>query len=102
LPRLELVTLVRVCAMETSMHGIFEKSGEAVKRIYRNWGIGIFALPLLIVIAVAGLAMTHLDASSWIPEAAQTEFTGAYYGPVATPSKQLAQPVGDIRSVRAN
>jgi hypothetical protein len=88
--------------METSMHAMLEKSGETIKRIYDNWGIGIFLLPVLVVIAVAGLAMTHLDASGWIPEAAQTEFKGAYYGPVATPSKQLAQPAGEVRSVRSN
>jgi hypothetical protein len=31
------------------------KSGEILSRIYRNWGIGIFALPVLIGIALAGL-----------------------------------------------
>jgi hypothetical protein len=88
--------------MEIAMDGLFEKSGETVRRIYRNWGIGIFALPVLIVIAVAGLALTHPDASYWIPEAAQTEFKGAHYGPMAPPPRQLAQPVDDIRTARSN
>jgi hypothetical protein len=84
------------------MQGRLEKSGETIKRIYHNWGIGIFLLPVLVVIAVAGLAMTHLDASNWIPEAAQTEFKGAYYGPVAAPAKQLAQPAREVRIIGAN
>jgi hypothetical protein len=87
--------------MEIAMHGLFEKSGETVKRIYGDWGIGIFALPVLVVIAVAGLAMTHLDASHWIPEAAQTEYTGASYRPEAAP-KQLALPAGKVSAVGTN
>jgi hypothetical protein len=98
LPRIGLVTLVHVRITEASMQGTF----ETIKRIYDNWGIGIFLLPVLVVIAVAGLAMTHLDASNLIPEAAQTEFSGAYYGPIATPPRQLAQPGGEVRTVRSN
>jgi hypothetical protein len=87
--------------METSMLGKFKKSGEIIKRIYDNWGIGIFVLPVLVVIAVAGLALTHLDASDWMAEAAQIEFKGASYRPEAAPT-QLAQPAGAIRTVRSD
>jgi hypothetical protein len=87
--------------MEIAMHGPFEKSGETVKRLYRDWGIGIFALPVLVVIAVAGLALTHLDASHWIPEAAQTEYAGPSYRPEAAP-RQLALPAGKVSAVRTN
>jgi hypothetical protein len=87
--------------MEAAMHGVFERSGEMVRRIYDNWGVGAFALPALIVIALVGLAMTHMDVSNWMSEAAQAEFTGANNPPQAAP-KQLAQPAGEIRSVRSN
>jgi hypothetical protein len=87
--------------METSMHGMLEKSGEAVKRIYRNWGIGIFALPVLVVIAIAGLAMTHLDASSAMSEAVQMELAGAKSRPDVA-LEQLALPAGKVSALRAN
>jgi len=83
------------------MHGMFEKSGEIVRRIYDNWGVGAFALPVLVVIALAGLALTHLDASNWMSEAIQAEFTSANYGPEAAP-KQFAQPAGKLQAARAN
>ena len=80
---------------------MFEELGETIKRIYHNWGIGIFALPVLVVIALVGLTMTHLDASHWIPEAAQTEYTGASYRPETAP-KQLALPAGKVSAVGTN
>jgi hypothetical protein len=81
------------------MHGMFEKSGEIVRRIYDNWGVGAFVLPVLVVIALVGLALTHPDASNWMSEAAQAEFTGTNYGPEAAP-KQLAQPAGKLQAAR--
>jgi len=56
--RIELVTLVHIGTVEASMHGLLDKSGETVNRIYRRWGIGVFALPVLLAIALVGLAMT--------------------------------------------
>jgi hypothetical protein len=70
---------------------------ETVSRIYRNWGIGAFALPVLIVIALVGLALTDSDRSSWMSDALRAEFTTVDYGPDAAP-KQLAQPAGEIRT----
>jgi hypothetical protein len=87
--------------MEAAVHAKFERAGEMIKRIYENWGIGIFALPALILIALVGLAVTHLDASDWMSEAAQAEFAGAHSRPEAAP-KQLAQPAGEVRPVRSN
>jgi hypothetical protein len=85
--------------MEVSMHGSFDKSGETVKSIYRRWGIGIFALPVLIVIALVGLAATHKTASDRMSEAARAEFirTGS---PQIAPT-QLERP-NEIRTVKAN
>ena len=46
------------------MQGLFDKPGETINRIYQRWGIGIFALPVLLVIALVGLAMTPGSASN--------------------------------------
>jgi hypothetical protein len=82
------------------MHGLFDKSGETVHRIYRRWGIGVFALPVLLVIALVGLAMTPRGAPNWISQAAEAEFIGANYRPEAAPA-QPAKPAIEIRTVKA-
>jgi hypothetical protein len=101
LARLELVTLVQIRIVEASMGGMFRKSGETVSRIYRNWGIGIFALPVLIAIALVGLVHTRPAASNWISDAVQTGVAGSKASPDAAPA-QLAQPATANRTVRAN
>ena len=65
-----------------------------------NWGIGVFALPVLIVIGLVGMAMTHQGASDWLSEAVQAEFvrTGS---PDVAPT-QLALPAGEMRAAKAN
>ena len=83
------------------MHGLFGKSGEIVSRIYQRWGIGIFALPVLVVIALVGLAMAPRDAPHWISEAAEAEFAGANYKSQTAPA-QPAKPAIHIRTVKAN
>jgi hypothetical protein len=100
LARLELVTLVHIRTVETSMHRTLEKSRETVKRIYRNWGIGVFALPVLVVIALLGLVQTHSDPSRWMSEALQTEVSGANHAPEVAPP-QLTHAPKDIRTVKA-
>jgi hypothetical protein len=101
LARIELVTLVDIRTVEASMPGLLDKSGETINRIYQRWGIGVFALPVLLVIALAGLAMTPRDAPNWISQATKAEFTGANYRPEAVPV-QPAKPAIEIRTVRAN
>ena len=83
------------------MKGLFDKPGETINRIYQRWGIGIFALPLLLVIALVGLAMTPGAASNWISQATKAEFAGADYRPEAAPA-QPAKPAIEIRTVKAN
>jgi hypothetical protein len=68
---------------------------ETVNRIYQNWGIGAFALPVLIAIALFGLALTHSEPASWMSDAVQAEFRAAR--PEAAP-KRLAQPADEIRA----
>jgi hypothetical protein len=62
---------------------------ETISRMYRNWGIGVFALPVLVVVALVGLALTGSGRSSWMSDALRAEFTSVDYGPDAAP-KQLA------------
>jgi hypothetical protein len=81
------------------MHGSFDKLGETGNRIYRNWGIGVFALPVLVVIALIGLALTKPAASSWISDAVQAEFAG-YNLPQEAASTLLAQPVMTVQAAR--
>ncbi len=101
LARIELVTLVHIRTVEASMQGLFDKPGETIKRIYQRWGIGVFALPVLLVIALVGLAMTPWAASDWISQATEAEFAGANYRPKAAPA-QPAKPAIEIRTVKAN
>jgi hypothetical protein len=91
---------------------MFTKSSEILSRIYRNWGIGIFALPVLIGIALAGLVLSRPDPSSLMSDAVRTELAGAKTSPAKTsPAKtspaaapaQMAQPAtAAIRTVRTN
>jgi hypothetical protein len=83
------------------MHGMFRKSGETVKHIYRSWGIGVFALPVLVVIALVGMVVAHSDTSNWMSEAVQAGFAGSNASPAGAP-RQLAQPAMEIHSSRAN
>ena len=79
------------------MGGMFRKSGETLSRIYRNWGIGIFALPVLIGIALAGLVLSRPDPSNLMPDVVQ--LAGAKTSPAAAP----AQPAtAAIRTARTN
>jgi hypothetical protein len=101
LTRIELVTPVHIRTVEASMHGLFEKSAEIVNSIYRRWGIGVFALPVLLAIALVGLAMTPRTAPNWISQAAESGFIGANYRPEAAPALP-AKPAIELRTVKAN
>jgi hypothetical protein len=82
------------------MHGSFDKPGTTIKRIYQSWGIGVFGLPVLIVIALVGMAMSHLDTSGWISEAMQAEFVHA--GTPDFAPARLAQPAREEHTAKAN
>ena len=56
------------------MHGSIDKSPQADQSIYRSWNIKLIALPVLLVIALIGYAVSHPDVSRWISEAVQAEF----------------------------
>jgi hypothetical protein len=99
--RIELITLVHTRTVEASMHGSLDKLSETGKRIYQRWGIGFFALPVLVVIALIGSAITQPAAPNWISEVVRAEFAGSNSAPEVAPA-QLAQPARETRTVRAN
>ena len=81
------------------MHGSFDKQGETGNRSYRRWGIGVFAVPVFVVIALIGLALAQPAASSWISAAVQAEFAGSSL-PQEAASTVLAQPAMTVRAAR--
>jgi hypothetical protein len=81
------------------MHGSIDRQSEAGTRSDRRWGIGFFALPVFVVIALIGLAMTKPAASNWISAAVQAEFAGSSL-PQEAASTLLAQPAMTVRAVR--
>jgi hypothetical protein len=87
--------------MEASMHGPLEKQPRDSKSAYRNWDIKLFALPILLVVALIGFAVSHPGASKWISDAAQAEFVGTDLVPDLAPPTRLAQPTNEIRTVKA-
>lgn len=83
------------------MHGRVDRPVKRVDRSNRNPGIGVLALPALLAIAMVALALTEPSASRWISESAQAEFASSILTSEPAPT-QIAQPVGTVRTVRAN
>ena len=81
------------------MHGSFDGSPQDDQSSSHRWDIKLVALPILVVIAVAGLAVSHPNASRWISEAVQAEFVGTDFVPDLAPTR-LAQPTNEIRIVK--
>ena len=82
------------------MHGTIDRVGKNNNRIHQSWSVGFFAFPILLVIALIGLALAQPAASNWISEAVQAEFGGSNLTPEIAPA-QLAKPAMQIRTVRA-
>jgi hypothetical protein len=91
--------------MEASMHGSLDNqpndSKKDVKSVYRAWDIKLVALPILIVIALIGMAITHPSASKWVSDAVQAEFIGTDFVPDLAPPTRVVQPTNEIRTVKA-
>jgi len=83
------------------MHGTFEKRGESDDRIHRSSGIGFFAFPALLVIALIAFAVTHPGVSTLISDAVQAEVVGIDSAPDVVPTR-LAQPGMVTRTVKSN
>jgi hypothetical protein len=87
--------------MEASMHGSFDRPGESESRMQRNWSIGFFAFPILLVVALVGLAIAQPAASKWISEAVQAGFAGGKLAPEIAPI-QMAKAAKQMGTVRAH
>jgi hypothetical protein len=86
--------------MEATMHGSLDRPPQDDHSSYRGWDIKLVALPVLVVIALIGLAVSHPNASRWISEAAQAEFVGTDLMPDLGPPTRLAQPTNEIRTAK--
>jgi hypothetical protein len=82
------------------MHGSLDKSGKSDKGFSERWRVGFIAFPVLLAVALIGLAALEPAASTWISDAAQAEFAGIFVMPEPAPT-QLARPGMEIRTVRA-
>ena len=58
------------------MHGPFDKSPNNQPNIYQNWSMKLFALPLLLAIALVGYVVSHPDVLKWAVDGIQAEFAG--------------------------
>jgi hypothetical protein len=85
--------------MEAIMHGSLDRPPRDDQSSDRGWDIKLVALPILVVIAMIGLAVSHPSASKWISDAAQAEFVGTDFVPNLAPPTRLAQPSNEIRTV---
>jgi hypothetical protein len=85
--------------MEASMHGPFDKSPKGEQNIYQNWSMKLFALPLLLAIALIGFVISHPDVAKWVADGVQAEFGGTDLSP-ASPTR-IAQPSNQVRAVTA-
>ena len=63
------------------MHGPFDKSPQDDQNIYRNWSIKLFALPVLVAVALIGYVVSHPETANWIADAVQAEFVGSGLAP---------------------
>jgi hypothetical protein len=93
--------------MEASMHGSLGKQPQDDRSVYRSFSIKLVALPVLIVVALIGMAVSHPSATKWIADAAQaelvgTEFVGTDIVPDLAQPIQIARPASQIRTVRSN
>ena len=83
------------------MHGPFDKSPKGEKNIYQNWSMKLFAVPLLLVIALIGYIVSHPDIAKWVAEGVQAEFAGTDVTRDPASPTRVAQPSNQVRTVTA-
>jgi hypothetical protein len=87
--------------MEASMHGPFDESPKGEQNIYQSWSMKLFALPLLLVIALIGYIVSHPDIAKWVADGVQAEFLGTDSTPDPSSPTRVAQPRNQVRAVTA-
>ena len=83
------------------MQGPFDKSPKGEPNIYQNWSMKLFALPLLLAIALIGYVISHPEVSKWVADGVQAEFVGTNVVPELAPPTRVAQPTEQVRTVTA-
>ena len=84
------------------MHGPFDKSPKSEPNIYQNWSMKLFALPLLLAIALIGYFISHPEVAKWVADGVQAECVGTNLVPDLAPPTRVAQPTEQGRSIRAH
>jgi hypothetical protein len=84
------------------MHDSFGQPPDDDQNIYQSWSIKLILLPLLIVIALIGVVLSHPSAVNWVSDTAQAEPAGPdFVGPDIIPDvpgpTRLVQPPARIR-----
>jgi hypothetical protein len=82
--------------MPTSM----KELDEAYRRTYRRLITGVFIIYGVSLLMVLSLLVSNPKVSTWISEAAQSEFVGAS-APPALPPLRLAEPARPMQTVKA-
>jgi hypothetical protein len=88
--------------VEISMRDSFDEPPEDDQNICQCWSVKLIALPLLIIIALAGIVVSHPCAVKWVSDTAQAEPAGPdFVGPDIVPDAprptRLALPASRIR-----
>ncbi|WP_146987656.1 hypothetical protein [Bradyrhizobium macuxiense] len=93
--------------VEESMQGSFDNRRQDPESNYKSFSIKLIALPVLVIVALIGMLVSHPAAVKWISDAAQAEFVGT--DAVDTnPLPRMAQPAptalprNEMRTVKAN
>jgi len=76
------------------MHAPYDRSRKSNQSTFSRSGIGLLALPALVAMALAALALFHPKAPIWISEAVQAEFAGSIIA-----DDTSAPPAAPIRTV---
>ena len=82
------------------MHGRSDRSEKSDRSLCERWGIGLLALPILLVLVLITLSIIQPTASNWIAEGVQAEFASEEAVPNEAPTL-IAQPGMHTRTVRA-
>ncbi|MGY3444199.1 MULTISPECIES: hypothetical protein [unclassified Bradyrhizobium] len=89
------------------MQGSFDNRRQDPERNYQSFSFKLIALPVLVIVALIGMLVSHPSAVTWVSDAAQAEFAGTeavYADPVPNVAElaPTVQPRNQMRTVRAN